>query len=972
MKRYQYLLFATCFTIILSLFSKLQGQTIEVMKAPLSFANVSKVYGNSIYTIDYEQSLSLIDYMNTTVKNIAVNIRDYAFTDSGVYFIKNESNNNIKFLYYHQPGMSTPNVVQITDSNVFYYLYSINTYDNKAVVKAYLNKEYIGIEFDGVNNTSVKTSGSLFPIEDAFKLNNELATVQFEYGYTVIRNSNRDIKFKYDSKNKWKRLVSDNQTILFTANGKLFIAHDLDSIDADAYSNLQDLYFLEGAVSQEGRNISDSFVFGIKQNNDRSFNQTYTLNLFPPYGIHEIPIPEYLKLSVLKLISSKDNYHAIWNFEMGIEMATLEPNDSLRLVTDLNKGMKDGLSLRSVFYPKNDSCYVMASNGSGRNYIYLYYNKTLSSLFPIDALAGVGNVYNNELYWYTFKNDTLYVYKRNLNDLNPEPHNKKYMRSNLENEWQRNFYFNYLYTPFENYQYTIQNGDVCLDPKGNVIFSSTFTTPDGGPETVVVHSDTNYNKPLKGSPVIVKYDANGNLLWSNSIAGNSSIVAKNNQMCTDAEGNIYISSICFDSAWFDNIQAPYPRSVIYICKLNNDDGHVEWVKFTHPSTFSNDAEITAIHCQGSRIFIGINNELDYFSAFGEILRNESYPFPVLMVMDTNGNHLFSRAVPSKLPKTINYIRTIRSHPNNDKIYLLMTQGTYNTVSTCNYYGFKNKIMTMSSDGQFDESFQFEGNDINIAHSMIVTPNEQVFTSGYFRKQFSTANFNLQSLSITPGSCYKNEGYLNRFQLLRNSINPAGLRPFNNPEFYPYDMTYDEKYIYILGVEFVNKTSNTCIKKFNLFGKLIATRNLDIYTGTPLVRSIQPKIIVKDSFFYINLGNFGRFVQFNNYPTDKAFCSFLKLDKTKNWELLNDEVEQSYENGKIIVSPNPASTYIQLQFTDENSYKSWEIIDALGRKVLNGTFNSEVIHTIDLQILSSGYYTLLLKGNENEFIKIIVQ
>ncbi|HEY1045718.1 MAG TPA: T9SS type A sorting domain-containing protein, partial [Bacteroidia bacterium] len=957
------------FSLSIPLFAS--GQTLEVMKSPCNYKIKSKSIGNILYVLDQSQKLWAFNLISKSSELISNNIRQADFSDSGVYFIKNESNNNIKFLYYHQPGQTAVNSIQISDSTL-YNQREISIYKNTAVVGGYLNKKYKVFEFNGASNTAQSSSGSLYPMIDVFKLNGEIAGVYIENGYTIVRDKDQVQKFKYDTKQKWNRILSTEQTILFTANNRAFVAHDLNKFDINILGNFNDVYFLESSLSPQGRGFTDSFIFGIKQVNTRYPEFTYSLSLYSPYELKEVPIPESFKQPIFSHISGNGFHHVVWNYEHGFELARLKPGDTLKAINEINKGRGSSLTSLTQIYNIKDTLYFLATNGSGKNHLYRIIDNQSESLFPINGLSGIAGHFNGELYWFNFNNDSIYINKRNLSSLEPEPKGKPFKISKNGIEWHRNVYFNYLNTPYESWQYYLQNGNVITDKKGNVIFSSLFTTPEGGENTMIAHSDTDHTSKCYGSPLIVKYNSNGDLLWYNSIAGSNNLFVYNQQISLDDDGNVYIASTCFDSARFGPFQSPYPRSATYICKLNKDNGHVEWVKFTNPTYYTNTVEITALEVKGSNIYVGINCGGMEYVAFGEWLSNNTYPFPIIMKLDTAGNHLFSKVVPSELPKVINYVQAIKHAPESNDVYVLVSQGEYNAQATCEYYGFQNKIMRMNRNGEFLSHKTFGGSDINLADQLLITPYNQLFTAGYFRGSFQSGKFSLSSDYDNKSMCHKNVGYWSKFQLMSGNIIPGGLHSFNVKEFYPFDISMDDRNIYVFGVEYSDKSWQTCIKKMDHFGKLLASKNLPFNLGSPLGNTIQPKFTVTDSFFYLSAGQVTRVAPYNNYPVNKAYCSFFKMDKFSGWEKIDDEFEAEYESGELIVSPNPASDYIQLKFAEGQYFKSWELIDAQGRKVANGEFDSESLHTINLQYIAPGCYTLLLGGNGSKYIKIVVQ
>lgn len=955
---------------------QLTGQTNFVMGLPTASISTSKNIGNFLFVLDDNRNLYEIDLITQTHKVLSSDVALISFTTRGVYFTRYEQNQQ-RFLHYYEPGMSSSNFIQTSDSSGAYYQQEILIYGNQAVIGGYLNKKYVVFEFNGLSNTSRRTQGSSFKMIDAFELNGILAGVYLEYGYTVIRDQDQQIKFKEDTKNNWSRVVSNNHTLLFYVAGTMYLSHDLNDIDGNAYRSITDFYFLTGYFSSQGRVIGDSVIYGIKQNNYSIPESTYLLNLYPPYQLIETPIPSNLKKPIFKHISHSGKHHVIWTYELGIELAQLNPGDTLRLVADLNKGKGSSLSLQSQIYDIRDSAYFMATNGSGQMYFYRSADHWIESLFPSGAVSGITGIINNELYWYYYGNKTLSIYKRNLNNKSPEPTDNRYkVSSTLDGkQWHRCVYMDNLQTPYENYQFGFPGGKVLTDPDGNVVFSSSCTTPDGGDYSVISHSDTGYTKVFKGSPLISKFKANGELMWSNSIGGSSLYTFRNYAMASDENGNIYVSSVCFDSAWFDQIQSPSDRSIVYICKLNKDDGHVEWVKFTNPSYYSNDVYIHSMDVKKGQIYIGIESDLDRFNAFGELIFNNTFPFPLIMKLDTSGKHIFSKVVPSNLPNLINRIQSIKVQNNTDDVYLLVSQGEYNVFSSCEFNGFSNKILRMDRNGDFLNFNEFSGNDINLARNLLITGTGQVFATGYFRGSIQSRNLVLTSNYDPKTQCHVNEGYLAKFQLIGDNIKTSGLQKTGDQTFYPFDSKMDKEYLYLLGSERTNSSYpafQMCILKMNHLGKLIAKRYLNINGMDPIGQYVFPEMTVSDSSFYINMGGTTRFSPYNNYPYDRAYASYFKFDKFRDWTPVADEFVEEYEEGQIILSPNPASDFVQIKLAEASAYKTWTIIDACGRQSDTGRFESADIHVLDIRSLAPGCYTLILEGADLRYIKLIAQ
>lgn len=77
------------------------------------------------------------------------------------------------------------------------------------------------------------------------------------------------------------------------------------------------------------------------------------------------------------------------------------------------------------------------------------------------------------------------------------------------------------------------------------------------------------------------------------------------------------------------------------------------------------------------------------------------------------------------------------------------------------------------------------------------------------------------------------------------------------------------------------------------------------------------------------------------------------------------------NNSLVVYPNPASDFVQIEVTGINQMETWEIRDAKGRIVLNGYFtSSEGIQTqrIDAKQLNSGIYFMRVYNSNEQVSK----
>ena len=145
---------------------------------------------------------------------------------------------------------------------------------------------------------------------------------------------------------------------------------------------------------------------------------------------------------------------------------------------------------------------------------------------------------------------------------------------------------------------------ICLDASGNTYITGCFSS-----RFITIGSTTIMNHNITGSSdttdiFVVKYDANGNVVWVNSAGGMS--YDYGNSICVDANGNTYITgsfespSITFGLTTLLNYEAGY--SDLFVLKYDAN-GSVVWAKSVGGDAYD-DGKSICVDASGSTYFTG--------------------------------------------------------------------------------------------------------------------------------------------------------------------------------------------------------------------------------------------------------------------------------------------------------------------------------------------------------------------------------
>jgi hypothetical protein len=116
---------------------------------------------------------------------------------------------------------------------------------------------------------------------------------------------------------------------------------------------------------------------------------------------------------------------------------------------------------------------------------------------------------------------------------------------------------------------------ICSDAEGNVYFYG-----NAGTNNIIFDNDT-----LGKGTFIVKYDRGGNVIWAKKVATGLNANSREQSMCIDVSGNIYITGTTYGTAIFENDTIAAYLSV-FLAKYDSN-GSKLWVKNAYGAGIGN-------------------------------------------------------------------------------------------------------------------------------------------------------------------------------------------------------------------------------------------------------------------------------------------------------------------------------------------------------------------------------------------------
>lgn len=467
---------------------------------------------------------------------------------------------------------------------------------------------------------------------------------------------------------------------------------------------------------------------------------------------------------------------------------------------------------------------------------------------------------------------------------------------------------------------------------------------------------------------LVKYDQNGNIIWSKTNPLNSESII--DAMVSDQEGNIYITGYFSGSIAFDNLTLTSTNdweSAIFFAKYDAS-GQILWAKKVE-ATGGDIEQVSA-----SDIAVDSNNNLYLTGTFyGDSVNFDNISLnrtgendAFLAKYDANGNALWVRKGAGKAWQgQSNFVKT----DNNGNVFVTgnfeSSTMVFDNITLNNNTGISMYLLKYNSAGelQWGKKYGNTGNTGSIGITVDTQNNPYVIGSftGF------SLNFDSITLNNVMGGDNPHNIFITKYD---NEGNVIWAKSAGGSEYeVPYDIVADEENnIYISGVftspeltlgsiilinGSVDGNNDSYIVKLDEMGSYIWACSID---GSGLAYANTLSIDSNNNLYvgggYRNEAIFGD----NFLETDGVLSTYI----VKLLQNTLDSEETFLQ--KTVLYPNPTHNFILI---DDFTNFAYSIIDASGKTVAKGKNDSK---KIDVSSLPSGMYFLNINNSTTKFIK----
>lgn len=318
---------------------------------------------------------------------------------------------------------------------------------------------------------------------------------------------------------------------------------------------------------------------------------------------------------------------------------------------------------------------------------------------------------------------------------------------------------------------------IATDANGNVFVTGYFYSPsiDFGTTTLT-------NSSIAADVFVVKYDANGNVLWAKSAGGTGYEDGKS--IATDASGNIFVtghfssSSISFGTTTLTNNTSP--AGEIFVVKYDTG-GNELWAKIGGESPLTERVGSICTDANGNAYITG--HFYHSSISFGTIILTKTSTTEAdlfIVKYDASGNVLWGKVeggtnddVGRSISTDVNGNVFVTGYFKSPSLTIgtttLMNVGT--STGSLNIF-----VLKYDSNGNFLWAKGAGENDSEIANSIITDANGNAYVTGHFNS--SSISFGANTL-IKTGSAYYSDIFVVKYDSNGNDLWAKGVGGTDN-------------------------------------------------------------------------------------------------------------------------------------------------------------------------------------------------
>ncbi|MEO0041101.1 MAG: hypothetical protein RL329_549 [Bacteroidota bacterium] len=252
---------------------------------------------------------------------------------------------------------------------------------------------------------------------------------------------------------------------------------------------------------------------------------------------------------------------------------------------------------------------------------------------------------------------------------------------------------------------------------------------------------------------IAQYTHDGILKWVQTLGSYAVHLKPRRHRMALHKGNLYLTGTFFQQGWLGKDSIRTTQANVYLAKFDTS-GNKIWHQLASPTFWSNDNEPQGIWVNSQEQIYIVGSQRGYRPLIFDSLATQTGSKQFVFKFDSAGKPL--QVISSNKTQLLGSFGSTIIDAQidiHDNFWLLMSDGTRNTYSSCAYMRWRTTLYCVTPQGQMDSIATIHCTDLMSSTALSIAENGDMYIAGQYRGQLEIGTFKSQDRGCSTQKAY---------------------------------------------------------------------------------------------------------------------------------------------------------------------------------------------------------------------------